>query len=137
MGQRVPSHDVWDAGSVLTGSAELLIDTDVCIDHLGGVRRLSGRRSRLGYSVITRAELRARTSSAFEVEQIRRLMGAMKEYPVDRQVADEAGRIRLETGLRLLDALIAATALIHGLTVDTRNLSDFRRVAGLRLRRQR
>jgi predicted nucleic acid-binding protein len=98
---------------------------------------VSGRRSRLGYSVITRAELGAGAGSAFEAEQIRRLLGAMIEYPVDRQIADEAGRIRRESGIRLPDALIAATALVHGLTFDTRNLSDFRRVPGLRLRRQR
>ncbi len=117
--------------------ADLLLDTDVCIDHLAGRARLSGRRARLGYSVITRAELRAGARSAFEAEQIRRLLGAMTEYPVDRQIADEAGRIRSEVGIRLPDALIAATALVHGLTVETRNLSDFRRVPGLRLRRHR
>lgn len=117
--------------------ADLLVDTDVCIDHLAGHARLSGRRNRLGYSVITRAELRAEAKGAFEAEQIRRMLGAMTEYPVDRQVADEAGRIRAEAGIRLPDALIAATALVHGLTLDTRNLADFRRVPGLRLRRSR
>lgn len=58
----------------------------------------------------------------------------MTEYPVDRQVADEAGRIRKETGLRLPDALIAGTALVHGATLHTRNARDFKRVAGLRIR---
>jgi toxin FitB len=117
--------------------ADLLVDIDVCIDHLAGRSRLSGRRTRLGYSVITRAELRAGANSAVEAEQIRRLLGAMTEYPVDRQIAEEAGRIRQEVGIRLPDALIAATALVNGLTVDTRNLSDFRRVPGLRLRGRR
>lgn len=116
--------------------ADLLIDTDVCIDHLTGRVRLSGRRSRLGYSVITRAELRAGAASPVEAEQIRRFLRAMSEYPVDRQIADEAGRIRAEVGVRLPDALIAATALVHNLTLDTRNLSDFGRILGLRLRRR-
>lgn len=114
--------------------AEVLVDTDVCIDHLGGVRRLSGRRARLGYSVITRAELTAGAADERELELIRRLLGAMSEYPVDRRVADRAGLVRGETGVRLPDALIAATALIHGLTVHTRNLRDFQRIPGLRLR---
>jgi toxin FitB len=117
--------------------ADPLVDTDVCIDHLTGRARLSGRRTRLGYSVITRAELRAAASRGFEAEQVRRLLGAMIEYPVDRQIAQEAGRIRHEVGIRLPDALIAATALVHGLTVDTRNPPDFRRVSGLRLRQRR
>ena len=113
---------------------DLLIDTDVCVDHLAGRARLSGCRGGLGYSVITRAELRAGASSALEAEQIRRLLAAMVEYPVDRPIADEAGRIRHESGVRLPDALIAATALVHGLTIDTRNGSDFRRIPGLRRR---
>lgn len=116
--------------------ADLLVDTDVCIDHLIGRARLSGRRSRLGYSVITRAELLAGASKRREDEQVRRLLAAMTEYPVDRQIADEAGRIRGQVGIRLPDALIAATALVHGLTLDTRNLADFRRVPELRLRRR-
>ena len=117
--------------------ADLLVDTDVCIDHLSGRARLAGRRSRLGYSVLTRAEMHAGAVSASEAEQIRRLLAAMAEYPVDRQIAEEAGRIRREARIRLPDALIAATGLVHGLTVDTRNVADFRRVQGLRLRRQR
>jgi toxin FitB len=106
----------------------------VCVDHLAGRARISGQRSRLGYSVITRAELHAGAGSVVEVEGIRRLLGAMVEYPVDRQVAERAGRIRREAGVRLPDALIAATALVHGLTVHTRNVRDFKRVTGLRVR---
>jgi len=33
------------------------------------------------------------------------------------------------------DALIAATALVHSLTLHTNNTGDFKRVPGLRLRR--
>lgn len=116
--------------------ADLLVDTDVCIDHLVGRSRLSGHRSRLGYSVITRAELWAGAGSEQESQRIRRLLGAMREFEVDRPVAERAGRIRHDLGIRLPDALIAATALVHGLTLDTRNLADFRRVPGLRLRRR-
>lgn len=117
--------------------ADLLVDTDVCIDHLAGIARLSGRRLKLGYSVITRAELRAGAGSPGEVESIRQLLRAMTEYPVDRQVADVAGRIRQEASIRLPDALIAATALVHGLTLHTRNVRDFKRVGGLRVRSTR
>jgi predicted nucleic acid-binding protein len=50
-------------------------------------------------------------------------------------VAVQAGRIRRETGVRTLDALIAATALEHGLTLVTRNRRHFEAVRGLRIRR--
>lgn len=117
--------------------AELLVDTDVCIDHLEDVRRLPGRRSHLGYSVVTRVELFVGADDETEESAIRGLLRSMDEYPVDRRVADEAGRVRREHGLRLADALIAATALVHGFTLHTRNVRDFRRVRGLRLRPSR
>jgi predicted nucleic acid-binding protein len=52
---------------------------------------------------------------------------------VDRGVAERAGRIRRETGVRTPDALIAATTLEHRLTLVTRNVRDFERVPGLRI----
>lgn len=110
--------------------ADLLVDTDVCIDHLEGKHRLP-RRGRLAYSVVTRAELLA---GAPEHEPaVRRLLAGMDELVVDRRVADRAGLLRRE-GLRMPDALIGATAIVHQLTLLTRNVADFRRAPGLRVR---
>jgi len=110
--------------------ADLLVDTNVCIDHLEGVKRLP-RRGRLAYSVITRAELLA-GGQAHEAA-VRRLLAGMDEVIVDRRVADRAGELR-RVGLRMPDALIAATGLVHQMTVLTRNLADFRKAPGLRVR---
>jgi len=52
----------------------------------------------------------------------------------DRSIAERGGRIRRETGIRLPDALIAATALERGLILTTRNVRDFETVPGLRVR---
>lgn len=112
--------------------AELLVDTDVCIDHLEGARRLP-RRGRLGYSVITRAELLA--GDPAHEPAVRRLLAGMDELVVDRRVAERAGSLR-RLGLRMPDALIGATALVHQLTLLTRNVDDFRRAPGLRVRSQ-
>ena len=111
--------------------ADLLVDTDVCIDHLEGVRRLP-RRGRLAYSVITRAELLA--GGAKYEAAVRRLLAGMDEVIVDRRVADKAGELRRTGGVRLPDALIAGTALVHQLTLLTRNVAAFRKVSGLRVR---
>ena len=60
--------------------AELLVDTDVCIDHLVGRRRLPRGAGRLGYSVITRAELLAGANDDDE-PNVRRLLAGMDENP--------------------------------------------------------
>src|SRR5216683_3047159 len=114
--------------------AELLVDTDVCIDHLTGAARLPRRAGRLGYSVITRAELLA-GADRDEEPNVRRLLAGMDEIPVDRRIADRAGRLRRDIPkLRLPDALIAATALVHSLALHTKHSRDFKRVPTLRLR---
>jgi predicted nucleic acid-binding protein len=110
---------------------DLLVDTDIFIDHLRGAHELRPGRNRLFYSVITRAELFAGTT-AWDV--VTRLLSVFRELPVDRAVAEQAGRIRRETGLRMPDALVAATAVVHDLGLATRNRRDFDRVRGLRLR---
>jgi len=53
---------------------------------------------------------------------------------VDRTIAERAGGLRRDTGLRLPDALIAATALEHELSLVSRNARDFGKAPGLRLR---
>ena len=112
--------------------AELLVDTDVCIDHLEGVQRLPRRAGRLSYSVITRAELLA--GSGEGEAEVRRLLAGMDEIPIDRRVADRAGLLRRQMPyLQMPDALIAATAITHGVTLATKNKRDFRKVPGLRL----
>ena len=52
---------------------------------------------------------------------------------IDRAVADRAVALRQQRSMSLGDSLIAATALVHGLTLITRNLADFRWIAELQL----
>ncbi|MGH9059577.1 MAG: PIN domain-containing protein, partial [Acidimicrobiales bacterium] len=77
-------------------------------DHLRGAAELKVGRHRVHYSVITRAELFAGSSAP---DVIALLLGPLREVAVDRGIAERAGRGRRETGIRLPDALIAATAL--------------------------
>jgi len=44
--------------------------------------------------------------------------------PVDRRVAEEWGRMNVPNPLPVLDALMAATAKVHGLVLATRNVKD-------------
>lgn len=111
--------------------ASLLLDTDVFVDHLRGARRIAAAGD-IAYSVITRAELFAGARGAERA--VRELLAPFRELPVDRAVAERAGAIRRETGVRTPDALIAATALVHRLTLVTRNRRDFERIPKLRSR---
>jgi hypothetical protein len=54
-------------------------------------------------------------------------------HPVDQPVLDGAVSLRQRRRISLGDAVIAATALVHDLTLVTRNVADFRWIAGLRL----
>jgi predicted nucleic acid-binding protein len=48
-------------------------------------------------------------------------------------IFDKAIEIRASYRLKLGDSIIAATALIHDLTLYTRNVSDFEKIAGLKM----
>ncbi|MCE9638205.1 MAG: type II toxin-antitoxin system VapC family toxin [Planctomycetes bacterium] len=109
-----------------------LIDSDIFIDHLRGARRLVPPDGRACYSTITRCELFA--GRYVDEDLVRVLLAPFAELPMDRAVAERAGRIRRATGVRTPDAIVAATALEHGLEVWTRNVRDFVRVGELRVR---
>lgn len=111
--------------------ADILVDTDVFIDHLRGAVELKPGRNRLHYSVVSRAELFAGSTATDLVSQ---LLAPFREVTVDCSVAERAGRVVREFQLRMPDALIAATALENRLTLMTRNRKDFEKVRGLRMR---
>ena len=46
--------------------------------------------------------------------------------PVDEKVADQWGRLGLRQPVPVLDAFLAATAMVHGLTVISRDEEGFR-----------
>ncbi len=46
-------------------------------------------------------------------------------FPVDTAVAQRCGHLHVPARRAERDALIAATALVHGMTVVTRNVADF------------
>jgi len=111
--------------------ADVLVDTDIFIDHLRGARPLQPFEG-MHYSVVTRCELFA--GRRVDEADVRRLLGPLVEVPVGRAIAETAGRLRRVSRILTPDALIAATALEHSLELMTRNVRDFQNVAGLTLR---
>jgi toxin FitB len=83
---------------------------------------------RRGIERLPAGNRRSRLDARFQEEVPQRLQG---ELLVDRAVAEAWGRIvaRCETASRpigAMDGFIAATAEAHGLTLVTRNVSDFK-----------
>jgi toxin FitB len=107
----------------------ILLDTDVLVDHLRGHRRLDARDPAWKISVVTRCELFAGRNT--DESRLQQTLNQIDELSVDRVIAESAGRIRRTVQLNIPDALIAATALEHGIPVMTRNRRHFERVAGL------
>jgi predicted nucleic acid-binding protein len=102
------------------------------VDHLRGRVRFVSGRDEVHVSTINRAELLAGRST--DDARVRLLLTAMIEIPVDAAIAERAGRIRRASQARLPDAIVAATAIEHGLTLVTRNARDFAPIRGLRVR---
>lgn len=83
-------------------------------------------------SVIARAEVLAWPQHTdASLLQTTQALAYFQTIAVDVSIADEAARVRREHGLKLPDALIAATALLAGQSVITANERDFKRVVGL------
>jgi hypothetical protein len=90
----------------------------------------------VGLSVLVVGELRAgieriRRRDARRATRLERSliltadMFADRILGIDRRVAEVWGRLNAERALASVDGLIAATALVHGMIVVTRNVRDF------------
>jgi len=117
---------------------EYLIDTNAVIDYLdnklpeAGCGLIDGITPQI--AVITRMELLGWTNAEDEQLQIlQQFVAASVVYNLDEPVIVKAIDIRKAHKIKLPDAIIAATALVHDLTLLTRNVSDFKIMEGLKL----
>jgi predicted nucleic acid-binding protein len=117
-----------------------LLGSNVLIDALAGlphglrVMREARQRPEIFviYSAITRIEILGFPNlSEQEEEAIRRLLNEFEEVPISNAVIERTIQIRKSVGIKVPDALIAASAEMAPAIVVTRNISDFQRVPGL------
>lgn len=101
------------------------------MDHLRGAKQFEAKSHRVHYSAVTQAELFSGNTAA---DLVNVLLALFREIDVSRTVAERAGRLRREVGVRLPDALIAAIAIEYKLGLFTRNVADFDKFRGLRIR---
>lgn len=87
----------------------------------------------VAYSVITRLEVLGTRMAADHRSCAQAMLAVMDELPMDDPVVDLAIQLRSTVRIKTIDALIAATARCHNLTLITRNTKDFEAIAGISL----
>ena len=123
-----------------------LLDTDTCSHHFRGSQSVTERAAlhadELSISAVTLAELLTWTLRINAAPQWHRLLlrflDAAQVLHVTPEVAERCGQIRAELfdqghAVPVADMLIAATALVHNLTLVTHNTKHFASVTGLML----
>ncbi len=115
----------------------MLLDSNILIYGAdGGEPRLDAilDRTDLAVASITRIEtLGFHRLSEAERTWLGEAIGRMQVLPLTETVEERAIALRQERKMGLADAIIAATALLHGRRLVTRNVDDFKHIAGLEL----
>jgi len=115
--------------------ADYLLDSNILILHLRERPEITalltrwGKEGALCISVATRTEIVAGMRPHEEARTME-LLDSLENLPVDEAIADRAGRLIYQYAcqgvqLSFADALIAATALEHDLTLATTNPKHF------------
>lgn len=117
-----------------------LFDSNVFIFQLNGVLGETGQvllRAGLleggAYSVISRIEVLGYPQSAAELTLAKELFEGLNPIAVDDAVIAQTIHLRQMRKIKIPDAIIAASALIHGLPLVTNNVNDFQWIEGLSL----
>ena len=110
-GKAHPAVTVWATG-VPAGSLYVSVITVLELEM--GVLQIERRDPKQG--AVMRAWLDGHVLPAF----------AGRVLPIDTAVAQQCARLHVPDRLSERDSMIAATALVHGMTVVTRNVADFK-----------
>jgi predicted nucleic acid-binding protein len=120
----------------------MLVDTDVLIWHLRGYPNATRRLDELGaltLSAVSYLEVLQGMRNKAELAAVKKMLAHRSAtlLPVTGAITQRAielmEAITLSHGLQMGDALIAATALDHGLPVLTANVKHFGAVQGLQI----
>lgn len=113
-----------------------ILDTNILVLHLADLEPVDLSAGVLGVSSVSVYELLRYPGMSFEEKQkIERLLAACIEMPLNSTIARRAAEISMiRPQMKPLDVFIAATAMVYGLPLVTKNTKDFKGVKGLKLR---
>ncbi len=122
---------------------KILLDTSIIIDFIRRKNKentllfsLSKKEYKLHISILTHTELYSGKNvwRSIEAEQdLEKLFYGINILPLETEISKKAGEIRAKNNTTIIDAIIAGTAINHGLSLATFNLKDFEDIKGLSL----
>lgn len=107
-----------------------LLDTNILIDFLNGrtqARDTLSDPAAVNISLVSWMEVLVGATEPEEAATLRRWLQRFEILEIDRPVAERAVQLRREHRLRLPDAIIWASAQVHGQVLVSRNTRDFAR----------
>jgi predicted nucleic acid-binding protein len=115
------------------------LDTNIIIYYFNGeapilafLREQTEQGAPLFISVVTEHELYSYSHlTPVEVARSDALLTTLTVIDVDSRIAQLSGQLRASYGIKALDSFIAASALMTGTALATRNIRDFRRIPNL------
>jgi predicted nucleic acid-binding protein len=120
-----------------------LIDTDILIDAGRGVAEAINclrdvqQNSALAVSVVTQMELIVGCRNKLELRKTEKFLQQFQVVKIDAAISDNAvdllRKYRLSHGLLIADGFIAATAIVLGWPLITKNQKDYQFIQGLAL----
>lgn len=112
-----------------------LIDTNTLLEFVAGSLPVKAHafiegivNDNFNVSVINRIEVLGHESATQELTDF---MNLSNTHQLTQDVEKQTIYLRKQRKIKLPDAIIAATALVHGFTILTRNTKDFQHIDGL------
>jgi predicted nucleic acid-binding protein len=119
---------------------QYLIDTNAVIDYLSQKipKKGMGLMSKIidatpNVSVITKIEVLGFKAPEQHYQLLENFMDDSSVLDLTSNVIDQSINIRKNHKTKLPDAIIAATAMVYGLTLITRNVDDFKNITLLKV----
>ncbi len=106
-----------------------LVDTNIIIYHLNGdaiaIDWFLSHRNNLAISVVSKIEVLSHPFDGDKEPIVLRFLDQFELIHLSDAIIEATIRLRRQRKIKTPDAIIAATALVHGLCICTRNTKDF------------
>jgi predicted nucleic acid-binding protein len=115
-----------------------LVDSNAIIDFCSGKLPINGKNLLLAIvpeiSIITNIELFANKNiNNSEIEFLKKFVSFSIVHDLNIKLVNTTIEIRKMYNIKLPDAVIAATAIVHNLVLVTRNTKDFQNIQNLKV----